>query len=367
MWTKLCEVEAPLQISQLLSEASSLASSPLSASSLTSSSCPPFLSKFQELLAQPVSTFNSEKLRRKLLKKETKNKQDKTGGGGKRKDGIEDRKSEREQPANGRLGEGDVRTDTSCDAGVRKALCNDDRDGAEYGRSGGEEGGEREKSADLDGGAFNGGAEELHTEFNTKVFLCNKKAMRQQKRRQSANQSERTDGSNERTNQSEPSPTEICPDMSSEFESSKVSSQTGTPVANQGTKSHRSSRRPRNKTIVHKNSLPELSHTFAVGIDVSLVDFALLLPLHLYLLTSQVNGRVQEACRTIPLVLKWYKRMWDVPCVRRVVSACLEMREVDVSVPEDACSYNANSEESQMNSHLSSSDIQPGVGNLNVR
>ncbi|XP_022084525.1 glutathione S-transferase C-terminal domain-containing protein-like [Acanthaster planci] len=63
-------------------------------------------------------------------------------------------------------------------------------------------------------------------------------------------------------------------------------------------------------------------HLFAQGPYITLCDFALFHNLHTFLQSCMEEGKGHDPCRGIPLVCRWYKRMWNVPSVRECALHC---------------------------------------------
>ena len=70
------------------------------------------------------------------------------------------------------------------------------------------------------------------------------------------------------------------------------------------------------------DNLPCLQHTFAEGPDLTLVDIALFPYIQFYMAYINLLGATQ-ILRTIPLVVKWYTQMLDVP---NIVDTCVQCR-----------------------------------------
>nr|XP_054754671.1 glutathione S-transferase C-terminal domain-containing protein-like [Lytechinus pictus] len=317
IWTKLCEVDAPDEITNYLKKP------------LEQSSCPMCVSKFQEILSQPVSAFNSEKMRRKMLKNKQKN--GTTDGGDGRSD--VDRKSDENKTAVKREndGIGGEADDEEMHPGNDMVTCEEGKN------------------------------EELTSEFTTKLNLRNKKEIRRRKREQNQKNSARD---------------HIVPSRDVSATSNVHQSTTDTDgaigrvetVDEISSKSEdgsmRRKRKQRNKKKIHKDSLPELTHLFVHDVDVTLADFTLFVPIHLWLHTSTLNGTSHAPYRSVPLVLDWYQRMWNVPLVRQVASTCLGLREVDIMSLKETTSDIG--EISKTDSFISEEDVRPHIGNLGV-
>ncbi|XP_071951589.1 glutathione S-transferase C-terminal domain-containing protein-like [Antedon mediterranea] len=72
---------------------------------------------------------------------------------------------------------------------------------------------------------------------------------------------------------------------------------------------------------VSEEFLPQLEHIFAEGINMSLIDLVVFPCVHL-ILHQAVQSNQMTLFWRIPLVLTWYRRMWDVKEVKNSAKAC---------------------------------------------
>lgn len=79
-------------------------------------------------------------------------------------------------------------------------------------------------------------------------------------------------------------------------------------------------RKPR--TIVKTNDLPDLGHVFADGITLTLADIALLPSIHAYLQACHNSDVKFVPHKSTPEIVKWYKRVQDVPGLIKSVKLC---------------------------------------------
>ncbi|XP_071510910.1 glutathione S-transferase C-terminal domain-containing protein-like [Diadema antillarum] len=369
VWTRLVEVDAPREISSFLENSADGRDFCL----------PQCLRKFQELLEQPVATFNSEKLRRKLLK---------NGSIGNNSDGSGS-KGNKSKVTNGIVEEnintsrGDVPVDEVGNAGLitgapvddltnggrqtePEALISNERGVAfmdedtnkleSINRT--KERGLRDSSVIAPANS----SEELHSDFSATLNLVNKKEQRNLKKQllQRSSQSISVSG-NEQTPITD-AKSGVAGSTAHQTQNSDIPDLN---VVNSGKAKRQKRKQPRKP--VPKDSLPNLPHDFALGVDVTLADFALFVPVHLYLHTCKLNGRIQEVCKLMPLVIHWYQRMWTVPHVRRVLR-CLKLREVDVSHLNETSSDSTCDKVDDTGAKIcpAGEDIQHGVRNLGV-
>ncbi|XP_030836258.1 glutathione S-transferase C-terminal domain-containing protein-like [Strongylocentrotus purpuratus] len=330
IWTKLCEVDTPQEVTNFLKNPSEV------------SSCPLFLNKFQEILAQPVSTHNSEKLRRKLLKSKQMSGNSIQGRG----ESNEKRKTD--------------------DAGKL-----DEREKGKDEKGSGSENSKMQKPLDDPATSCEGNSKELTSEFQSKMNLGNKKEIRRRKREQNRENAaiDKDLSRNYITVETKAGQTSTdVPDGAIDRVETNASGEMSSQPEGEN---QRRRKKTKNKKKIHKDSLPELTHLFAHGVDVTLADFALFIPIHLWLHTSSLNGTAHSAPRTVPLVFEWYQRMWDVPSVRQVASTCLGLREVDITSLKETSGHSGDDdatvgENSKADSYLSEEDVRPHVGSLGV-
>ncbi|XP_030836328.1 glutathione S-transferase C-terminal domain-containing protein [Strongylocentrotus purpuratus] len=327
IWTKLCEVDTPQEVTNFLKNPSEV------------SSCPLFLNKFQEILSQPVSTHNSEKLRRKLLKSKKMNGNSIQGGG-----------------------ESNVKRNTD-DAGKL-----DEREKGKDKKGSGTENSRMPKPLDDPATLCEDNSKELTSEFQSKMNLGNKKEIRRRKREQNRENAaiDQSLLGNDITaeTKAEQTSTDVPNGAIDRVETNANGEMSSQPEGG----NQRRRKKTKNKKKIHKDSLPELTHLFAHGVDVTLADFALFIPIHLWLRTSSLNGTAHNARRTVPLVFEWYRRMWDVPSVRQVASTSLGLREVDITPLKETSGDDAAAvrENSKTDSYLLEEDVRPHVGSLGV-
>lgn len=305
------------------------------------SSCPLFLNKFQEILAQPVSTHNSEKLRRNLLKSKQMSGNSIQGRG----ESNEKRKTDDA----GKLDEGEKGKDEKASETENSRM---------------------PKPLDDPATSCEDNSKELTSEFQSKMNLGNKKEIRRRKREQNRESAAIDKGllGNDITAETKAGQTSTdVPDGAIDRVETNASGEMSSQPEGGN---QRMRKKTKNKKKIHKDSLPELTHLFAHGVDVTLADFALFTPIHLWLHTSSLNGTAHNARRTVPLVFEWYQRMWDVPSVRQVASTCLGLTEVDITPLEETSGGDDDAavrENSKTDSYLSEEDVRPHVGSLGVR
>ncbi|XP_063041597.1 glutathione S-transferase C-terminal domain-containing protein [Engraulis encrasicolus] len=79
-------------------------------------------------------------------------------------------------------------------------------------------------------------------------------------------------------------------------------------------------KKPADIRRVKTTQLPELEHQFAEGLYFTLTDVVLLPCIHQYL--SSLQEHSPHALASIPLLLRWYSRVQDVPGVRKAAERC---------------------------------------------
>ncbi|KAL2101694.1 hypothetical protein ACEWY4_003455 [Coilia grayii] len=79
-------------------------------------------------------------------------------------------------------------------------------------------------------------------------------------------------------------------------------------------------KKPADIRRVKTSHLPELEHHFAEGLYFTLTDVVLLPCIHQYL--SSLQRHTPDALASLPLLVRWYCRVQDVPGVRRAAENC---------------------------------------------